>query len=190
VSAAAGDLILSGVNQANYAATFAGTNGGAATWNIASGFGDDRLTIDLSAALDGLLGNGGATYAFAALRGDVNRDGAVAVADRTAALRRAFTLPGLGNYDVYHDVDGDGRINVLDAVRVRDRVGMSLPAPAPTAPATVVAQAGQPRAANPRVSARRAPAPREVDQVFSSGNVAPPVLSAGSVRSLSRRVEW
>jgi hypothetical protein len=189
VAATAGDLTLRGVNQATYASTFVGATGNSATWNFASGIADDRLTIDLSTAIDSLLGNGGATYAFAALRGDVNRDGVVAVADRTATLRRAFTLPGLGNYDVYHDVNGDGRINVLDAVRVRDRVGGSLPAPSPAASAAVVAQMSERRAANLRGVVRRALSAREVDRVFTVQEPEAPALSAGSVRSLLRRVE-
>ena len=56
--------------------------------------------------------------------GDANRDGRVDAADVNFVLRHQFARLGMAAYDPAADIDGDGRVNVRDAVLVRNRIGL------------------------------------------------------------------
>lgn len=90
-------------------------------------------------------------FRFNVLAGDANRDGAVDAADVVHLAVNGFVDASHASYDVRHDLDGDGVVNVIDAAMARDRFGAALPAGEPgasppfvaSAPAAVVARAAQ-----------------------------------------------
>jgi hypothetical protein len=57
------------------------------------------------------------------LAGDANRDGVVDAADVTFVLKHQFTRLGMAAYDPAADINGDGRVNVRDAVALRNQIG-------------------------------------------------------------------
>jgi hypothetical protein len=79
------------------------------------------------------LGYGGLDLPVSIVPGDVSRGGATTMASVTEVLRHTMTRIGDERYSIYHDYDGNGRINVTDAVLVRNRVGNTLPAGSPGA---------------------------------------------------------
>ncbi|MEX0585953.1 MAG: fibronectin type III domain-containing protein, partial [Pirellulales bacterium] len=157
VSVAATDLVLHGVNTPNYTvgtmsydpATFT------ATWSLPTRLGIDKLALrvedsvlDLTgSALDGEpnasypSGNnspgGDFTFRFNVLPGDLNATGTGTRADVALLALAGFRSTASAGYQPLADVDGSGAINHVDAVRVRDSLGRSLPAgnPAPSPPA-------------------------------------------------------
>lgn len=137
-----------------------------ATWTLASPLPADRLELRLNVDgpggviatygqlvdgdRDGLPG-GDFTYRFNMLPGDA-RDSA-AIDDFDVQYVRQlqgggvgeFAAPGRGYYYYPADVNGDGRINVVDRAEVRRRLGTSLPPEQPPPPAV----AGAAGAASP-----------------------------------------
>jgi hypothetical protein len=162
-----------------------------ATWILASPLPADRYTVDLSPALEFDLGGTPRQYQFAVLPGDLNDDETVSLADLAVAHTSQFRATTDGGYDPRHDVDGNARINFVDSIFVRNHIGASLPAgaPSPSTAAAIVASAGNSRAAAiPATTALRA-APRRtlaataVDRVI--GKSAEASLQADSAtRSL------
>ena len=78
------------------------------------------------------------------LPGDVSRNRRVDAADLLQVRARQQSAGDTddrsrGGYSIFHDVNGDGAVNVVDLVRVRRRIGSSLAAPvtATAAPAPV-----------------------------------------------------
>jgi hypothetical protein len=119
-----------------------------ATWTLTQPFSTDRMRIRLSdSVMDGvgnaLVGDasgGGLDLALAVLPGDVNHGGATTMASVTGVMRHMMTRAGDDGYSIYHDLDGNGRINAVDAVLVRNQIGNALPAGSPggaAAPASI-----------------------------------------------------
>lgn len=82
---------------------------------------------------DGVAG-GDFRAAFNILQGDANRSGVVSPLDYVGTrFRQGSTAFGAGarRYSVFYDVDGNGAINVSDAVFVRRRLGRGLPPQGP-----------------------------------------------------------
>jgi hypothetical protein len=81
-------------------------------------------------------GNTGGDFAFRfnVLAGDANRDGQVNTSDVAHLAQNGFVDALHANYDARHDLDGNGVVNVVDAVLARDRIGASLPTGEPQAP--------------------------------------------------------
>jgi hypothetical protein len=154
-----GDLVVRGVRVPEY--TFIDFSYDAteyvATWTLDRAIGSDRVLLDLNDSPHGVLGpnsgrldgewvNGGDTFpsgdgspgGYFRFRlniapGDINRNGAVSEADLLETRRR------YGSYTPTHDVNGDGRVNVLDYALVRRLTFTSLPAGEPTADGAPVA---------------------------------------------------
>jgi uncharacterized protein (DUF2141 family) len=150
----AGDLRVTGVRGGTFAVrTFHYDPVTAtATWRLDRPFAADRILVELDGdAPDGvtdlagnrLLGNltapGDYVRGFSTLPGDATGDGKVDAADVLTVRRRLATTPAsraVGNYayNVFSDLDGNGRINAIDQWLVRQGLGRSLPpAPAPAA---------------------------------------------------------
>jgi hypothetical protein len=186
-----------------------------ATWTIAGNLAADRLELDLEseAVLDSagnLLdgdwtdaasqfpsGNGanGGDFRFAlnVLPGDVDRNRTVNLADRQAVVGRMFNSIGMSEYLEWADVDGNGKIAIADLVRVRNRMGSSLP-DLPAAPASFSysqlqsAEQREAQVAQPPLRRRveRPLAPPRVDSALAE--VRPPVLS--KLRAARRPATW
>ena len=132
VSVAAGDLIVTGVNRAQYtvadfdyeAASFT------ATWTLDAVVRADRLTLRLT---DAVVDAGGAPLAgnlpleVNVLPGDVDGSGQVSRADVVSMLTRLNTAVGTPRYDVRYDVNVDGLINLADLRGVLVRFPSTLP---------------------------------------------------------------
>jgi hypothetical protein len=126
-----------------------------ATWTLARPITADRVHLvfddsrqngvyDFSgAALDGEWSDGADAYpsgngtaggtfrfGFNVLQGDVNRNGRVDAQDFIEVRRRKYNpaFPNPARYSVFADVDGSGRIDLIDLVIVRNRLGRRLPA--------------------------------------------------------------
>ncbi|MEX2186351.1 MAG: lamin tail domain-containing protein [Pirellulales bacterium] len=139
VSAAIGDLTVSGVAIASHAIASFESDGNSATWTLANAVSADRLTVDLSAALESALGGQSRQFEFSVLVGDVNDDDSVALDDVFADRALQFRSTTTSEYDPRHDVDGNGIINVVDMIHVRNGIGATLPSGAPSPAAAVVA---------------------------------------------------
>lgn len=163
VLATAGSLVVNGASVANYGiaafsydyTTFTGT------WTLAEPIALDRATISLAGITD-IVGNSLPALSTTTVRsaaGDVDGNGVIAAADRTATVARAFTGIGHAGYALRHDTNGDGYINAHDLVLLQQRIGQALPAPSPgAASAVVVARTADSAAASPAqpLAARRA----------------------------------
>jgi hypothetical protein len=155
VMASAGQITLAGVNVGSYPVQSFELSGNRATWTLAAPIVADKLLLSVPGAITDTAGNPmGSDYTlrFDVHPGDVNIDAAVNRGDLVHNLLYQFTSPSLAEYDPLQDVDSNGRINILDWVRIRDRFGTSLPPGEP---------GGSPAAANAEVA------------VVSSGPVAP-----------------
>jgi hypothetical protein len=160
VTTTATAMSLSGVNIAEYAVSPSVAPGVAATtitWSLGAPIGVDKLLLDLESEetldaagnrLDGEwidgssefpTGNGAAggdfLFRFNVLPGDVDQSGTVTMADLAAARQSVFTAIGSAGFDASSDVDGSGKINVVDMIRVRNRLGTRLPTESPSPPA-------------------------------------------------------
>lgn len=107
-------------------------------------------------------------FRFNVLAGDANRDGQVDRTDAAHLAANGFVDAAQAGYDARHDLDGDGLVNVVDAVLASNRFGASLPSgepelpassPSPAAAAIVTRATNRPNAATPS-SARLARASR------------------------------
>jgi hypothetical protein len=67
------------------------------------------------------------------LAADVDGDRRVTAADFQANVARQFSAAGDAGYDVRHDVNADGVINISDWKEIRDQTGNGLIQPAPGA---------------------------------------------------------
>lgn len=145
------DLTIRGLNRPQYPATAFqyDPRSWTATWTLADPIGADRLQLELSpvvaalgtgATLDGEWVSGASAFpsgngteggafrfAFNILPGDVDRNDTVDRADLAAGLARQFRRASDTDYDLLADVNGDGRVNVVDAVLIRNAQGSSLP---------------------------------------------------------------
>jgi hypothetical protein len=143
-----------------YTLTLAGaaTTGGAAL--------DGEWTTDASAFPSG-DGTAGGTFAFEfrVMPGDVNRDATVNLADVAANVTGGFRATADASYSPYNDVNGNGIINVVDTVLVRNQLPIASPSPAAAA-VVVSAQSTPSRAASiqPNIRAAR----RAVDALIAT----------------------
>ncbi len=125
------DLSVFGAAQATYrpslvsydAATFT------AVWRVASPVDADRLLVRVSADL---MGKGGATLGADVSRrldvlGGSTTGGPVQSTDLSRVLVGLFARIGLPGYDAAADINGDGRVNYVDAILARNLVGNELP---------------------------------------------------------------
>jgi hypothetical protein len=109
-----------------------------ATWTLAQPIGADRVTVNLADTTD-LVGNalsGGSSITIHSLPGDVDRDSDVDVVDFQSNRAAQFNGLGSDGYSIFQDMDTNGAINIVDWQQVQQRLGGSLSAPAPGAPAT------------------------------------------------------
>jgi hypothetical protein len=141
VSVETSDLELHGANVAAYSFSefFYDGNSFTATWRLAEPITADNLLAIVNGDIEDLAGlplAGDLLLRFGVLPGDVNRDGLVSRADIAASLPEFADTMGAG-YDPLHDLTGDGVVNILDAVAIRDAIGASLPSTQPLGAATI-----------------------------------------------------
>jgi VCBS repeat-containing protein len=146
VVASAGQFSLAGVNIPSYGVASFVMDGNRATWTLPAPIAADKLLLTLPGTIADTSGNPmGSPYTirFDVHPGDVNIDAAVNRADLVRNLTNQFTTASLASYDPLQDIDTNGRINILDWMRIRDRFGTSLPpgepGASPAAPKAVVA---------------------------------------------------
>jgi hypothetical protein len=141
------DLVVTGVNVANYATTaFAYDNlTRTATWTLATPIGNDKVLIVLNDSVldlagdpldgdpagsypsgDGLPG-GDFRLRFNALAGDVNSTNTVDADDFRAVFDGQFTGASDSLYVPRRDINADGAINIRDWALARDFTGHTLP---------------------------------------------------------------
>lgn len=122
-------------------------------------------------------------FRFDVLPGDANGDGAVDGGDLAALVDGGFaTMFGAG-YLIRNDLDGNGRVDVVDAVMARNHLGASLPAgelaASPAAAGALLTRVGEwvaertPVRRIPRVDPRAvvSNSPAVVDRVFDTGSL-------------------
>jgi hypothetical protein len=147
-----------------------------ATWTLTQAIDLDRATIGVAGGVTDLASNAVAGPLTATVRvanGDVNGDGTVSSADRSAMIARQMTNIGHPNYATAYDLNGDGLVNISDIVLLQQHVGQSIPGGAPAAAAAVVTRVNaspeESTAAAPLRVTRRATAP--VRQAAAVDNV-------------------
>jgi VCBS repeat-containing protein len=187
VAATVGQFSLGGVNVASYGVASLELSGNRATWTLAAPIAADKLLLTIPGSIADTAGNPmGSDYTlrFDVHPGDVNIDAAVNRADLVHNLLYQFTTPSLTAYDPLQDVDTNGRINILDWMRIRDRFGTSLPpgqpgGSPPAAQAVIAAGAS---------TARQATAKRvATDVVFHDSVEAASQVPTASMRSTVTR---
>jgi VCBS repeat-containing protein len=160
----AGALDLLGVNTAAYATLGSPVAvGNQVTWTFADKFTADRLRLLLGQSSGSIVDGAGNALVpfemhFDVLPGDVNASGAVGYSDIAFAQRGAFANSTGPGYDALRDVNGDGLVNVVDLIAVRNAGGTSLPpagSPAASA-AAIVSSVRRPATAAAAGSALRA----------------------------------
>jgi hypothetical protein len=146
VVASAGQFSLAGVNLPSYGVASYSVDGNRATWTLSGPIASDKLLLTLPGTITDTSGNAMGnphTHRFDVHPGDVNIDASVNRDDLVRNLLNQFTTPSLAAYDPLQDVDTNGRINILDWVRIRDRFGTLLPpgepGGSPSAPEAAVA---------------------------------------------------
>ncbi len=72
-------------------------------------------------------------FRFDVLPGDANGDGAVDGGDLAALVDGGFSTMFGAGYLIRNDLDGNGRVDVVDAVMARNHLGASLPVSEPAA---------------------------------------------------------
>ena len=75
----------------------------------------------------------GLNIAAPTLPEDVDDSGTVDRVDVALVVRHSFVSVGDEGFDSKYDVTGDGVINMVDMMRVRDAIGATLPSPSPAA---------------------------------------------------------
>ncbi|RIK77373.1 MAG: hypothetical protein DCC68_17415 [Planctomycetota bacterium] len=177
-----------------------------ATWMLAEPLSTDKLLLVVHAGaagdvqLDGEWTNpsggdpgdvfpsgdgqpgGDFRFRFDVLPGDANGDGAVDGGDLAALVDGGFSTKFGAGYLIRNDLDGNGRVDVVDAVMARNHLGASLPAgepgASPAAAGALVTRVAE-RVAE-RTPVRRIPrvdpravvsnSPAVVDRVFDTGS--------------------
>jgi hypothetical protein len=154
-------LKLSGVNVPEYAiASFVfDTTTDTGTWKLATPIDADKLLLTLDDSVTDLIelpldgdatgsansGNGSAggdlQVRFNVLLGDVTASGSVGLEDISAIVAGAFRISTDLDYQASRDLNGDGRINMVDTVLANNRGGSALPGGEPVS-------AGSPAAAS------------------------------------------
>jgi hypothetical protein len=123
-----------------------------ATWTLSQPIAADQLRVSLSDAVRDTWGNrvGGTGFEtlFNVLPGSIASAGDNPLGQMMA---KQFSSIGSAKYSPYFDLDGNGVINFVDAISLRNAIGASLPAgtpatgptsvPAPQAPSAIVASA-------------------------------------------------
>ena len=155
VSVQQADLAVVGVSVKEYAATDFryDPRDRAATWTLAASIGTDRLTLDLDGDSAGAVvgaatgvrldgewadaadafpsgdGAAGGDFRFRinVLRGDANRNGVVDPTDLLNVRRALGATPASSNYSPFADLDGNGRVNVIDFLLARSNQRRRLP---------------------------------------------------------------
>jgi 6-phosphogluconolactonase (cycloisomerase 2 family) len=134
------DLAVFGVAQATYRPTLASYDAATftAVWRLFAPVDADKLLVHVSA---GLMDAGGAALGSIVERrldvlGGSTTGQPVAQADLTRVLVGLFGRIGLPGYDVAADVNGDGRVNYVDAILALNLVGSALPPGEPIADTT------------------------------------------------------
>jgi Dockerin type I domain len=152
-----GDLVIRGVNTANYTITNFSYDPATHTgvWTLSAPVTLDKLRLVLGAAgvagLDGDWVNGADAYPSGdgtaggdfnfrinVLRGDATQDGRVNALDLSfvkARLNKSATNPGTtgATYSPFADIVSDGTINAIDLSAVRARINNQLPPGEPAA---------------------------------------------------------
>ena len=114
-----------------------------ATWRLSRPLGGDRIRVELEGdggeGITDLAGNrlsnaagtaGDDVRTFNALPGDATGDGRVNFQDLLAVRRRLGATPALvRTYNVFCDIDGNGRITAMDLAYVRTNFARTLPQP-------------------------------------------------------------
>ncbi|HZN65195.1 MAG TPA: Ig-like domain-containing protein [Tepidisphaeraceae bacterium] len=115
------------------------------TWTMAQPLAADKLLLSFADTATDAAGNAIRFGARPALRvdvlpGDVNRSGAVTPVDYVQTRARLGATPGTGtgprDYSVFHDLNGNGRIDSADVLAARTRLSQRLPAGEPASPET------------------------------------------------------
>ncbi|MEX2188993.1 MAG: beta-propeller fold lactonase family protein [Pirellulales bacterium] len=106
-----------------------------AVWRVFAPIDADKLLVQVSA---NLMDTGGAMLGSDVVRrldvlGGSTAGGNVQPADLTRVLVGLFARIGLPGYDATADINGDGRVNYVDAILARNLVGNELPTGEPTA---------------------------------------------------------
>jgi hypothetical protein len=104
-----------------------------ATWTLNAPIGADQLRVGLSDAVRDVFGTaiGGSGYnmLFNVLPGDFSRG--QSAHDSRELMANGFSSIGASNYSPFYDLDGNGKINVLDAILARNSAQTLLPAGTP-----------------------------------------------------------
>ncbi len=119
-----------------------------ATWTLTQPIAADQLRVSVSDAVRDTWGNRvGGTIGYERLF-NVLSGGTASLGD---VLARQFSSIGTERYSPYYDLDGNGTINFVDAIHMRNAAGTALPigtpgdgttsTPSPQAPAAVVVSA-------------------------------------------------
>jgi hypothetical protein len=211
-------LTVSGANAPFYEAfpdNGIGVASTAITWTMAAPLPADRFLLDLeneqvfdvagnrldgewtdAASVfpsgDGVRG-GDFRFSFSVLPGDVNQDGNVTMTDVALAREHAFSSVGSGEFNPLADIDRNGRINVVDMVRIRNALGTSLPPPPAPSAASAMLAAAELRSVPMQTSpAERAPivmhATRRTPTRQSSQAAPPDAAPLSAASSTARRL--
>ncbi|MEX2187233.1 MAG: lamin tail domain-containing protein [Pirellulales bacterium] len=140
VSVTVGDLELHGVSVPNYAVTGVAYDPATftATWSLAAPIAADKLLVRVRDTVAGQAGGslaGDYTLRFDVLPGDANGDATVTLGDARDVARDNFRDASAPSFDPLSDLDGNGLVNIVDAVLARNHQGTSLPAGVPSSPA-------------------------------------------------------
>jgi hypothetical protein len=212
VTVAQNDLVLAGVNVANYSfnsfaydpATFT------ATWTRTQPIAADKLRLTVNdsvvglsgTALDGDLGaaypsgnnspGGDFSLRFDVLPGDANQNRVVDGNDFQSLVQAAFNGAASAGYRPLRDLDANGAINILDLHAQLSRQGTTLPAgnpppspPAPSAPAAVIT--GSSTHSRGATLRHARPAATAIDQVFSESESSSASQSSTILRARRSR---
>ena len=149
------DLLVGGVSVKEYAATAFryDPRDRVATWTLAPNVGTERLTLDLDGDTAGAVvgaasgvrldgewadaadsfpsgdGTAGGDFRFRinVLRGDANRNGVVDAIDLLRVRLAHGSTTASANYSPFADLDGNGRVNVVDLLLARSNQRRRLP---------------------------------------------------------------
>jgi hypothetical protein len=104
-----------------------------ATWTLNAPIGADQVRVELSDSVRDVFGRaiGGSGYSmlFNVLPGDFSRG--QSAHDPRELIANGFSAIGASNYSPFYDLDGNGKINVLDAILARNSALTLLPTGTP-----------------------------------------------------------